>query len=245
MQRQARGIAHDFNNILTTIICHIELLLADPILPPPFAETIRMVLAEARRAATLSGQFSTFSRKRSGRLRVLNLSVFVGAMEEKIRLLAGSSVSCAISLDPSAGFVVADPDSLERAVIELACVIREGMQNGEELSIATRRLDAGAHALQAHPEADAVDHAVLILRSVRRHTDAPAPSLSPEAGRALAKLQRFVDQLGAYIDAESSPIHGATFRLFLPCFAAPGMGSDKGQGGLNAGPVTALEEAGR
>src|SRR5206468_3340771 len=58
--RLAGGVAHDFNNLLTVILGYAEQLRAEPCVA---ADAVREIRGAAERAAALTRQLLTFSRK--------------------------------------------------------------------------------------------------------------------------------------------------------------------------------------
>src|SRR5205823_776289 len=59
----AAGVAHDFNNILTIIQGHAELLIAEETSSPRTVEALKQISFAATRAANLTRQLLTFSRR--------------------------------------------------------------------------------------------------------------------------------------------------------------------------------------
>ena len=74
----AGGIAHDFNNLLTVINGHTGLLLAMDNLAPKVADPIREIANAARRAADLTRQLLTFSRKNVLQPQIVDMNEVVG-----------------------------------------------------------------------------------------------------------------------------------------------------------------------
>ncbi|MDB4898640.1 MAG: sensor protein, partial [Gemmatimonadetes bacterium] len=61
--RLAGGIAHDFNNLLTVITSYSELILADAATGAHLASDVREILQASDRAATMTRQLLSFSRR--------------------------------------------------------------------------------------------------------------------------------------------------------------------------------------
>ncbi len=216
IRNQTRGTVHEFNNILTTIICHVELLLSDPGLQGPLAKEIDAVRGEVRRAISLSGQLSAMCHMPAGQLRLLDLSVFICAMGEKIRGITGSPRSLSLATDPLAGIVLADPASLEQVVLGLARLVCEGLRGNDRLDVETRRQ---ARPPRASSDTDIEERAVLVLRPLRQ--EASAGETPSDARDALPRLQALADPIGARIDVECVLPHGWGCRLSLPSFSTP------------------------
>ena len=81
----AGGIAHDFNNILQAILGHTELLIQD--LPPDSnaQEGLGVVRSAAERAAELTRQLLTFSRRQDVQKEHLDLNDVIGNLMKMLR----------------------------------------------------------------------------------------------------------------------------------------------------------------
>ena len=73
----AGGVAHDFNNILTVINGHASLLLLDNKLPETAGKSVRQIAQAVERAASLTRQLLTFSRRQVMQPRRLDLNEIV------------------------------------------------------------------------------------------------------------------------------------------------------------------------
>lgn len=72
--RLAGGVAHDFNNLLTGILGYTEMLLIPLALDDPMRRDLEDIKKSTLRAADLTAQLLTFSRKQIIRPRVLDLN---------------------------------------------------------------------------------------------------------------------------------------------------------------------------
>src|SRR6185436_11474415 len=104
----AGGAAQDCNNLLTEILGHCELLLAD--LDPD--DTRQADIAEIQkagaRAAGLTRQLMAFSRKEIIEPTVLDLNGVVAGMRGMLGRLIGEDVNVVLSLRPELAKVKAD-----------------------------------------------------------------------------------------------------------------------------------------
>src|SRR5258705_64933 len=81
----AGGVAHDFNNILTVIHGHASLLSAGGNLVPTAARSAQQIAQAADRAAGLTRQLLTFSRRQVMQPRRLDMNEIVGNMTKMLR----------------------------------------------------------------------------------------------------------------------------------------------------------------
>ncbi len=80
--RLAGGIAHDFNNLLTVIKGYTQLSLSQIQEGDPCWENIEEIKGAAERAAELTNQLLTFSRRQILDMKVLDLNTIVRGLEK-------------------------------------------------------------------------------------------------------------------------------------------------------------------
>jgi len=137
----AGGIAHDFNNLLTLILNFTELARESiPAGSPALADLDESTHA-ARRAAALTHQLLTFSRRQIREVRVFDLGETVAGMESMLRRLVGEGVRCHVEVDDVPCRVRADHGQIEQVIMNLAVNARDAMPDGGLLSIRVSRLD--------------------------------------------------------------------------------------------------------
>jgi PAS domain S-box-containing protein len=226
--RLAGGVAHDFNNLLTVIIGYAKLLGEQASREDPsilaYAEEIN---SAAERAATLTRQLLSFSRKQIIVPRPVALDRLIAEMRPMLQRLVGEDVKVTADTDPSLGLVRADPDQIGQILLNLAANARDAMPHGGRLTIWTENVDrtrvpAGAPAgLKSGP-------AVLLAVSdtgsgmddeTRQKIFEPFFTTKEHGrgtGLGLATVYTIVQQSEGYVEVESEPGQGATFRIYLP-----------------------------
>ncbi len=223
----AGGIAHDFNNLLTVILGNVPLALAD--LPPdhPAAQGLRDSEVAARRAAELTRQLLTFSRRSSLQPRALDLNELV---EEAVRLLAhtlGPRVEIESRLARELWQVRADPSRMSQMLINLCVNARDAMPEGGKLSLATRNVTRTGEPAGSSGIGRQGDFVELTVRDTGRGMtpDVMARIYEPffttkgsdrGTGLGLSVVFGIVRQHGGWIECESAPGHGTCFGVYLP-----------------------------
>src|SRR5207245_1906485 len=89
----AGGVAHDFNNILTVIQGHASLLHLESTLTGATRESANEISLAAERAATLTRQLLTFSRRQIIQTRELNLNDIIEGIIKMLRRVLGEDVA--------------------------------------------------------------------------------------------------------------------------------------------------------
>jgi two-component system cell cycle sensor histidine kinase/response regulator CckA len=135
--RLAGGVAHDFNNYLTAIIGFSEILMRK--FKPEDAQfkILQKISSSAMKAAEVTRQLLTFSRKQIIEPRVLNLNDCIGDVRKMLERLIGEDVQLVTLLAPDIGSVRADPSQVEQIIINLAVNARDAMPQGGKLTIET------------------------------------------------------------------------------------------------------------
>ncbi len=231
----AGGVAHDFNNILTAILGSAELLRAqmDPRVTTDAARLLLLdqIQAAAQRAATLTRQMLSFSRRQARQREVLHLNQLVRELEPLLRRVIPESVEIALELTRADVRIEADPTQVEQALLNLCVNARDAMPEGGQLTVETTLVNLDeAHAL-TQPGARAGPHALLAVRDtgcgmsreVLEQIFEPFFTTKPAGqgtGLGLSSVQGIVDDLGGHILVSSEVGQGSRFALYIPAAVA-------------------------
>jgi PAS domain S-box-containing protein len=228
--RLAGGVAHDFNNLLTVVSGNAELLAS----ALPTESAGHALLAEIRdaasRAASLTRQLLTFSRRQVLAPRVLRLDSAVAGVEKLLRRLIGEDVAFEASLDPEVGHVRIDPGQLEQVIVNLAVNAREAMPRGGRLRIETLEVEVGVELGRRLEEAkpgryarlSVIDSGIGMSAEVRSRIFEPYFTTKPHgSGLGLATVFGIVRQSGGDLAVDSEPGVGTRIDVYLPIVPAP------------------------
>jgi PAS domain S-box-containing protein len=134
----AGGVAHDFNNLLTAIVGYADMMREDLPAEDPRHADLEEINRACGRAAALTRQLLTFSRRQPFEPRALRLDDGVREMEKMLRRLLGPEVRLVIAAVEGLPLVWADPSQIEQVVLNLAVNARDAMPGGGTLTIETR-----------------------------------------------------------------------------------------------------------
>ena len=218
--RLAGGIAHDFNNLLTIISGNVHLIQHLPPGDPEFPQLLDDIRDAADRAAALTRQLLTFSRKQPTRPVVLDLSEVVSGLASMLRRLIGERIAVRTQLAPHPVRVRIDRGQLEQVLMNLAVNAKDAMPDGGTLTIGTAEVTGpgrlGRLAI--------TDTGVGMTDEVKRHLFEPfftTKDVGKGTGLGLATVYGIVEQAGGAIEVESAPGAGSTFTVRFPwCDAA-------------------------
>ncbi|MDX6541389.1 MAG: two-component system, cell cycle sensor histidine kinase and response regulator CckA [Gaiellales bacterium] len=215
----AGGIAHDFNNILAVIQSYAEFAIADS--NGHVRADVEEIRRAAERAAALTHQLLTFSRREVTVPEPLDLNDVVLGTEKLLRRTLGEHVELVV--DPSAGLrlVMADRGQLEQVLINLVVNGRDAMPTGGTLVVKTRNVQ------RAGPEGAEGDGVCLEVRdsgegmsqTVRDHAFEPfftTKEPGQGTGLGLATVFGIVREAGGDIRLESETGAGTTVTICLP-----------------------------
>jgi len=210
--RLAGGVAHDFNNLLTVINSYSALAMDEMRDCDRVRKDLRQVLRAGERAAELTSQLLTFSRRQVSEPKILDLSQVVSGVEKMLRRLIGTDVSLHISLAAEALHVRADPGQLEQVLMNLAVNARDAMPGGGQLTISTHSMDAMT-VLRVSDDGEGMSDAVR-ERALEPFFTTKAPGQG--TGLGLATVYGVVKQAGGTVHLQSTPGAGTTFDVLLP-----------------------------
>jgi signal transduction histidine kinase/CheY-like chemotaxis protein len=226
----AGGVAHDFNNLLTAITGYSEMLLAD--VPPadPHRRGLEEIRKAADRAAALTSQLLSFSRRQLLAPRVLDLNEVVTGMDPMLRRLIGEDIILESIPAPGLGKALADPHHLEQVLVNLVVNARDAMPAGGRLTIETANVDLDATYLSRQPHAKAGPHVMLAVSDTGCGIDPQAlphifePFFTTKekgkgTGLGLATVFGIVSQSGGHVTAYSERGKGTSFKVYLPRIA--------------------------
>ena len=225
--RLAGGIAHDFNNLLTVIAGRAQLILSRLRPEEPIHRDATLVRTTADRAAVLTQQLLTFSRKQVLQPQVLNLNAVVTAMEPMLGRLLGEDIDLAVIPAESLGRVKADPGQIEQVIVNLVVNSRDAMPQGGRLTVETADVELDAAYASRHFSVPPGPYVMLAVSDTGEGMDEQTRSRVFEpffttkgpgkgTGLGLATVYGIVKQSGGDIQLYSEPGRGTAFRIYLP-----------------------------
>src|SRR6266478_3523844 len=225
--RLAGGIAHDFNNLLGVILGHSDILDQQIVGNNRLRKSVEATRNAAERAAALTLQLLTFSRKQVIEPTVIDLNASVMEVEKMLHRVIGEDIELAIRLQPDLGRVKADPGQLSQVLMNLAVNSRDAMPNGGKLVIETANMELDDTYGRQHLGAKPGPHVMLAISDTGTGMDSETLShifepffTTKETGKGtglgLSMVYGIVKQSNGYIMAYSEPDRGTTFKIYLP-----------------------------
>jgi PAS domain S-box-containing protein len=234
--RLAGGVAHDFNNLITIIRASAGFLLEDTSEADPRRDDVRQIAAAAERAAALTRQLLTFSRRQAVTTQPLDLNEIVANLRPMLARVIGENISFSVSLHDRPAIVMGDVGQLEQALVNLAINACDAMPDGGRLGmeVSIVALDPDA-ALGSASYGDAATPGRYARLSVWDNGTGMAHEVCARAfepffttkapgrgtGLGLSMVYGVAKQAGGHVHVESALGEGTVFELFLPLHEGP------------------------
>ena len=223
----AAALAHDYNNVLTVIHGHVTLALGASSLPPKIEVSLKTVLEAVERASRLTRQLLSFSRKQSMEPEPMDLNAAIADMAKLLDRVLGKGIRLEIHSCATLPTIHADSGLLDQVLMNLAVNARDAMPNGGKLLISTSVLTLPSQSTRTHPDAQAGEFVCLTVAdtgcgmdegTLRRIFDPFFTTKPPDKGTGLglSTVYGIVKQHQGWVEVESQPGLGSTFRVLLP-----------------------------
>lgn len=220
----AGGMAHDFNNNLMLIMNNAELIEAERGTSERVRGHAEAILGTAEAAARTIRQLLTLGRKQPPSPEAIRVRDLLRNCEQSIARLLPSNVRLQVESKTGELEVFADPGRLHQALLNLASNARDAMPEGGKLLIVAERVTLR----EPPPGADVApgDYVCIRCTDTGGGIDEATQSRIFEpffttkeqthgSGLGLAVVRSTVDEAGGFVDVESKPGAGTTFRLYL------------------------------
>ncbi|MEO8139870.1 MAG: response regulator [Gemmatimonadota bacterium] len=226
----AGGVAHEVNNMMLVVIGASDFLLRDATMPEDRLRDLRDIRKAADRAATVTRQLLSFSRRAAHQPRPIDINTPVRNLEATIRRLLLDGQQFAMVLGAPLQVQV-DCGQIEQVLVNLVLNARDAMPSGGTLTIATADalvdrdlagvtgtpVPPGRYALiQVRDTGTGIDDATLLRLFEPFFTTKP---IGQGTGLGLAAVYGILEQNGGYIAVDSTLGLETTFTLYFPLLA--------------------------
>jgi len=222
----AGGVAHDFNNILNIILGYSSLLMTNLEDPPKVRQALEVISETAQRGAALVQQLLTVARKAPIKFVSTDIDEFLQHFANLLRETFPKDMNIAVELNPGVSRIMADPNRLLQALLNLCVNARDAM-NGRGNLVLRVEIAAGRELRRRFREASEERYVCIAVRDTGPGMDAITRGrifdpffTTKEPGRGtglgLPAVYAIVRDHNGFIDVESEPGRGTTFRTYLP-----------------------------
>lgn len=221
----AGGIAHDFNNLLMAIQGNVSLMLTDTDPTHPHFEKLMKVQQRIEGGAKLTTHLLGYARKGKYGVKPINLNQL---LEESCETFGRTRKNIIISSSPTNDLlpVEGDPEQIEQVLMNLFVNAADAMPGGGKLIVET--MNATQEAMDGKLYTPKPGEYVMLAvtdtgtgmdrETMERIFDPffTTKKMGRGTGLGLASAYGIIKGHGGYIDVQSRPGQGSTFKLFLP-----------------------------
>jgi CheY-like chemotaxis protein len=179
------------------------------------------------RAAELTMQLLTFSRKQVAARKPLDLNLQVEEAQKMLRRVVGEDVELETRLGSPLGQVMADPGQMQQVLMNLVVNARDSMPEGGKVTLETRNVEVDESFSKQHPEVPpgryvylgVTDAGTGMTEEIKRQIFEPfftTKEKNKGTGLGLATVYSIVRQSEGGIWVESELGAGSTFHVYLP-----------------------------
>ncbi|RME87684.1 MAG: response regulator, partial [Zetaproteobacteria bacterium] len=221
----AGGVAHDLNNLLAIVLGQAEHLAETC---SEFAPAVRPIMDAAQKGGALCRALLAFAGKGGGKREKLHPRVLVEGVWPLLCASAPPQVRIERDVPERMPLVEGDAVQLRQALFNIAHnAVQAVAEAGGVVRVEARPIDGAALDWDAHNQPQAKQAVVFTIRD-------DGPGIPPElqariflpffttkaegTGLGLAVAEGAVRAHGGWIELESAPGEGATFRIVLPAF---------------------------
>jgi PAS domain S-box-containing protein len=215
------GVAHDFNNLLMVIQSSLELLRKRMPDNAQVSPLIQNAMRATERGAALTQRMLAFARRQDIEKRAIDMPQLIGETKELLQRSLGPAFDIETEFDGGTPKVLADPNQLESALLNLAFNARDAMPNGGKIAISVR---ASRNPASSLPGGDYVSIAMkdgghgMDADTLRQATDPffTTKGVGKGTGLGLSMVQGMAEQAGGAFRLSSAPGEGTTAEILLP-----------------------------
>lgn len=227
----AGGIAHDFNNILSVILGLSELVKRDLASGKAAQANIDQIIRAGRRATTLVQQILDFSRKTEQLLQPLQPHQVVNEALHMLRATLPTTTDIEMDIDPDCGSIMADSTKIHQIVMNLCTNAFHALKDEKgTLRITLSRQEVTAEELSDNSSLSPGLFIVLSVSDTGQGMDKETAAHIFEpyfttkerdrgTGLGLAVVHGIIESYKGFIQVESKPGQGCTFRVYIPAVA--------------------------
>jgi PAS domain S-box-containing protein len=223
----AGGIAHDFNNLLTAIIGYGHLLKNDARHDARMSAYVGHILTAADRAAILTNDLLTFSRKQIMNPQPVDLNTIIRNMESLLSRVIGEDIELSTVMTDADLTIMADSTQIDQILMNLATNAQDAMPQGGRLIIRTVRLEIDSAYAETYGYGRPGSYAVLSVEDTGTGMDAgtkerifepffTTKDVGKGTGLGLSMVYGIIKQHDGHISVYSEPGRGTTFKILLP-----------------------------
>jgi signal transduction histidine kinase/ActR/RegA family two-component response regulator len=221
----AGGIAHDFNNILNIIQGYAFIVRAHGVQTKEISESLTVIDETIQRGSALVQQLLTLARKTEVKRGSVDANRLIEGLISLIKQTFPKTIELNSDLARDLPTIMGDENQFGQALLNLCVNARDAMPNGGSLTFRTQSVDGAS--LQGLGKTkggryvciEVSDTGVGMDESIRRRIFEPfftTKGAGHGTGLGLSVVYGIVKNHSGFINVESKPMSGTSFRLYFP-----------------------------
>jgi PAS domain S-box-containing protein len=226
----AGGVAHEFNNILASMMMSLGFIQTDS-LDEETLHTFDEIRQGCNRAADFVKQLLAFSRRSIMQKQPIDWAASVQVQSRLLDRLLGENIKIAFQKSDNLPWADADKSMLEQVLLNLCFNARDAMPRGGTIRLSMEGVSLDSIQTKASGEYPAGQYVCLSVtdtgngmdEQTMKHLFEPfftTKDVGQGSGMGLATVRGIVQQHHGWVEVESTPGKGSTFRVYLPALAA-------------------------
>jgi PAS domain S-box-containing protein len=226
----AGGIAHDLNNILTPIMMSIDFLKQTAI-DSQAKRILETIAVSSQRGADIVRQVLSFARGLEGERVEVQPGELLDDIKNFVRETFPKNIRLKLLLPDNSWRILGDRTQLHQILLNLCVNARDAMPDGGNLSLIVENtvLDEPSSGIHLHAKAgryvvmNVKDSGTGIPSAVLDKIFEPfftTKEFGKGTGLGLSTVLAIVKSHGGFVNAESEPGQGTTFKIYLPAMEA-------------------------
>ncbi|SFV35050.1 hybrid sensor histidine kinase/response regulator [Hyphomicrobium facile] len=217
------GIAHDFNNLLT-IVGGQARILKSQVTEPRGSKAIESIEATVQRGASLTRQLLGFSRMQRLEPQPVSFAERLPGLQSMLATSLPANTRLIGAVPPNTWSVMADPNELELAIMNLVLNARDALSPGGCITISAENVTLPAKGSPEDPQGEFValsvsDTGTGIPKDVIKKVFDPfftTKASGKGTGLGLSQVYGFAHQSGGRVAIDSEVGVGTRVTMYLP-----------------------------
>ena len=217
------GIAHDFNNLLMAIMGSLELMRKRLPDDPRLMMLLKNAAQGVERGTLLTKRMLAFARRQELKQEAVDVPELVRGMSDLMRRSLGPSVNIETRFPLHIHPVLADPNQLEMAILNLSVNARDAIGDRGDIIIGTREVTVSADDVDLSPGdyvcISVTDNGSGMDEETLRRAMEPfftTKGVGKGTGLGLSMVHGLAEQSGGRFKLKSKVGEGTTAELWLP-----------------------------
>lgn len=235
----AGGIAHDFNNILSPIMIHTEMAMAD--LPPesPLQENMEQIYMASKRARDLVRQILTFARQQGKERIEIKISKILKEAIKLLRSTTPTTIDIQVEIKSEQDTILANPTQIYQIIMNLCTNAHHAMENnGGTLEVHLSNENLDFESIKEFPDLTPGRYLKLTVKDTGQGIEPQfmekifepyftTKKVGKGSGMGLSLVHGIVKTYGGAIAVKSEVGKGTSFFIYFPLIESPSVDLEK------------------